>query len=256
MWVALAIGLAVVAAAGTWFGLRARGSALDEGTTAATRAGTTVVAPILAADGVNGPLEGRRARTVRDDLEHALANRAEGFGRVRVFTVTGDVLLDGRREVASSEAIGDAIAEAWNHGSAGLLHDGAFLGYVAITTPQGERVVELAAHDGRFVPTGLWPVVVPVAAVLALLCLGLATVAARDRAAEIPRASRYHPAIPRRPQAADARDDVLPTVSVFAVGDDDLEIRHDDERIPTPPDAQRTTRSVDARTTDARLTTS
>ena len=260
IWVALAIGFAAVAAAGTWLGLRARGNALDEGTVAATRAGTAI-APVLAADGVNGPLGGRRARIVRDDLEHALANRAEAFGRVRVFTTSGNVLLEGRRTAAPAEDVAAAIADAVNRGSAGLLHDGSFLGYVIVTTPQGERVVELAAHTGRFVPTGPWPVAVPIAAVLALLCLGLATVATRGSAAEIPRASRYRPAIPRRPLAVGTAADVLPTVSVFAAGAEDLEVHHRDD-VPAREGAAGTTADggttapSDARFTGTRLFTS
>ena len=262
IWVALAIAAVAVAAAGTWLAIRDRRSALDEGTLAATRAGTAI-APILAADGVNGPLGGRRARIVRDDLEHALANRAEAFDRVRVFTTSGDILLEGRRVVAPAEDVAAAIADAAEHGSAGMFHDGSFLGYVAVTTPQGERVVELAATSGRFIPNGAWPVVAAVAAVLALPCLGLAGVATRQEA-EIPRASRYRPAIPRRPLAAGMQRDVLPTVSVFAVGHDDLVVRHRDEApVREGTDATATTESAggfpvpsDAPSTDARLISS
>ena len=259
IWVALAIGLTAVVIAGTWLWLRARGSALDEGTRAASDAGT-VVAPVLAADGVNGPLDGRRARIVRDDLERALANRAEAFGRIRVFTTSGDVLLEGRRPVASDEDVARAIAGAANDGTAGLMRDGGFVGYVAVTTPQGERVVELAARSGRFVPNGPWSVLAPTAAILALLCLGLATMATREPAAEIPRASRYRPAIPRRPLAAGPVEDVLPMVSVFAIGHDDLEVRHGDE-VPAREGAagtssNGTTAPSTTRSGDTRLITS
>jgi hypothetical protein len=249
IWVALAIALAVIAAAGTWLGLRARNDALDEGTEAAARAGRTVIAPLLAADGVNGPLAGRRAREVRADLEHALANRAEAFGRVRVFTTSGDVLLDSGRPIATGDDLAESVETATNADAAGRLRDGTYLGYVAVATPQGARVVELTAHAGRFIATGPWSVAVPVAAVLALLCLAMATVSARAPRVEVPAASRYRPAIPRRPLVLLASDDVLPTVSVFAIGDDDLEVRHDQATetpaastgTAVPSDADRTT---------------
>ena len=248
IWVALAVAFAVIAAAGTWLGLRARSNALDEGTEAAARAGRTVIAPLLAADGVNGPLAGRRAHDVRDDLEHALANRAEAFGRIRVFTASGDVLLDAGHPIATGDDLAASIETATNAGAAGRLRDGMYLGYVAVGTPQGARVVELTADAGRFVPTGPWRVAAPVAAVLALVCLGMATVSARAARVEVPAASRYRPAIPRRPLAVVRNDDVLPTVSVFAIGDDDLEVHHDEateapasSRITAPSNADRST---------------
>src|SRR4051794_39158288 len=142
IWVALAITFAVVAGAGTWLGLRARNTALDEGTEAAARAGRTVIAPLLAADGVNGPLAGRRAHDVRDDLEHALANRAEAFGRVRVFAASGDVLLGSGHPIATGDDLAASIESARNADAAGRLRDGTYLGYVAVDTPQGARVVE------------------------------------------------------------------------------------------------------------------
>jgi hypothetical protein len=227
IWVSLVIAFAVIAAAGTWLGLRARNDALDEGTEAAARAGRTVIAPRLAADGVNGPLAGRRAREVRADLEHALANRAEAFGRVRVFTSSGEVLLDSGRPIATGDDLAGSIDAAGNADAVGRIHDGSYVGYVAVETPQGARVVELTADAGRFVATGPWSVAVPLAAVLAVLCLGMASVTARAARIEVPAASRYRPAIPRRPLAVLDSDAVVPTVSVFAIGHDDLEVRHD-----------------------------
>jgi hypothetical protein len=254
IWVALAITFPVIAAAGTWLGLRARDTALDEGTEAAARAGRTVIAPLLAADGVNGPLAGRRAHDVRNDLEHALANRAEAFGRVRVFTTSGDILLDSGHAVVTGEDLAASIEAAANADAAGRLSDGMYLGYVAVETPQGARVVELTAHAGRFVPAGPWTTAVPVAAALALLCLGLATVTTRAARVEVPATSRYRPAIPRRPLAVVASDDALPTVSVFAIGHDDLEVRHD-QATDTPAASIRTTAPSDTDHTTG-LTTS
>lgn len=245
MWVALAIAFAVIAAAGTWLGLRARSNALDEGTQAAARAGRTVIAPLLAADRVKGPLAGRRAHHVRDDLEHALASRAAAFGRVRVFTTSGSVLLDSSHPIGTGDDLAASIDAAVDADAAGLLSDGTYLGYVAVATPQGARVVELTAVAGRFVPTGAWTVAVPLAAVLALLCLSMATVTAGAVRVEVPAASRYRPAIPRRPRVLVGRDDALPTVSVFAIGHDDLEVRHD-QATETPVASSRTTASGDA----------
>lgn len=222
VWVALAAGFTVAAAGTMWLGVRARADALAEGTEAAATATRTTVSPILASWPIDGPLAGRRARILRDELELALAGHAT-FATVRIFALDGRVLLDAPDPAIQPAAddVAPLVGDAADDGATGTLRDGVFAGYIRV----GDRIVELTSSPGRFEPPGPWRVAAQVAILLVALSLAMSAITARQPATEIEHASLYRPAIPRRPAPVALAADVLPTISVFAAGD--LEIRHD-----------------------------
>jgi len=201
MWVALAIGFGVVAAASMWLGRQARSDALERGTTAASHAVQTGLVPVLSANDLTTDLSPARVHQLRAGIDAGLISTG-AFDEVRIYTPDGrDLVSSDPGSTAPSDAT--TIVAAVAAGAArGRTTGDRFEAFVPISSAAGETaaVVELVRPATDVAGAGgTWTLIAIVAGALALCASAMVAVTGRAAPAAPSSSSRptYRPAIPR-----------------------------------------------------------